>query len=136
MRSWFAKHWKRHMLRPTIYKASSRFAYLLVVALLWYRLVGQNRIPHGLSAMFAFIALGFLLAGWMAWLRMDGLHIPRLPARRRKKKKADMLFGDMIDYVDEPITEYADLADDEQNVVLFLADILCAVINGVLSLIV
>ncbi len=134
MRRWFSTHVKRHMIRPIIYKATSRFAYLLCVALIWDRFINQGKQPIGLSLAFGLIAIGFLLAGWLAYLRMDGVSIPRLPARHKKKKKIDSLFGDMIDYVDEPIVEYADLEEDEQNVCLMLSDVLCAAVYGVLSL--
>lgn len=134
MRKWLKRNVKRHMIRPIIYKASSRFAYLLTVALLWDRFVNQGALPNGLSAAFTLIGLGFLLATWLAWLRIDGVRIPRLPARARKQRKVDSLYGDMIDHVDEPILDYADLDAHEQNVCLMLADAICAVVFGVISL--
>lgn len=133
MRKWFRKHVERYMIRPIIYKASARFAYLLAAVLIWDRFINAGRQPAGLSLAFALVGFGFLLMAWMAYLRTDGFSIPRLKARHKKKKKADVLFGDMIDYVDEPITEYADLDEDEQNIVLMLADAICAVIYLVLS---
>lgn len=134
MRGWFSRNVKRHMIRPVIYKASSRFAYLLTLALLWDRFINQGAAPGGLSAAFALIALGFALAAWLAWLRIDGLRIPRLPARRRKTRNIDSLYGDMIDHVDEPIADYADLDTHEQNVCLMLADAACALLFGLVSL--
>lgn len=136
MRARFLKRFKRDMIRPIIYKSSSRFAYLLTAALIWDRFINRGARPNGLEWAFLLIALGFALAAWLAWLRMDGLRIPRLPARHRKVKRVDSLYGDMIDQVDEPIVEYADLDKDEQDACLMLADAICAVVYGALSLLV
>ncbi len=133
MRKWLNQNVKRYMIRPIIYKSSSRFAYLLTLALLWDRFISQGTTV-GLSAAFGLIGIGFLLATWLAWLRIDGVRIPRLPARTRKPPKIDSLYGDMIDHVDEPITDYADLDANEQNVCLMLSDAICAVLFGVISL--
>ena len=135
MRRWFSTHVKRHMIRPIIYKATSRFAYLLCIALIWDRFINQGKQPIGLSLAFGLIAIGFLLAWWLAYLRMDGVSIPRLPARHKKKKKIDSLFGDMIDYVDEKPVDFEELEEDEKCLCLLLSDAVCSVIFLVLSLI-
>lgn len=127
MRKWFAEHVTRDMVRPIIYKACSRLMYMLTIALLWDRFI--NRSPVGLSTMFLLIFVGFVAAAWVALLRLDGYRLPKLPAKLvPRKKDPEIMYGDMIDHVDEPIVNFEDLEDDEQDGCLVVADAVCAVI--------
>lgn len=114
------------MIRPIIYKSCSRFMYLLTVALLWDRFI--NRSAIGLSTMMLLIFFGFLAAAWVAHLRMDGYHLPKLPAKVfRLKQRPDITYGDMIDHVDEQIINFQDLEDEDQDACLVVADTVCAI---------
>lgn len=130
--NWFRKNVNRRTARAIVYKALSRFAYVLAAALLFDRLI--SRTPVGLSTAFALAAAGFFLAAWMAHLRSDGVRIPRLPAKKlRLKDKPEITFGDMIDHVDDKIVTFEDLESEEQDGCLIVADVVCAVAFVILS---
>ena len=132
MRSWLKKNISRQMVRPIVYKALSRFAYVLAAALVFNRFMSKT--PIGLSSAFALAAVGFLAAAWVAHLRADGVRLPRLPAKRlRLKDKPEITFGDMIDHVDEKIVNFEDLETGEQDACLIVADIACAAAYVILS---
>ena len=132
MRKWFRKNINRQMIRPIVYKALTRFAYVLAAALIFDRFVSGT--PIGLASAFAVAAVGFLAAAWIARLRADGVRLPRLPAKRlRLKDKPEITFGDLIDHVDEKIVSFEDLETGEQDACLIVADIVCAVVFVILS---
>lgn len=132
MRKWFRERIHRQMIRPIVYKALTRFAYALAAALIFERFVSGT--PIGLAAAFAVAAVVFLAAAWIARLRADGVRLPRLPAKRlRLKDKTDIVFGDMIDHVDEKIVSFEELETQEQDVCLIVADIACAIVFAILS---
>lgn len=136
MKSWFKGHWKGYLLRPVIYKTFTRFLLALTVALLW-----DNYAPHDAflsSRMYAFFFLGFYFAlcAWLVHMRMDGLHIPRVRLRVRRKHDLVRTYGDMSDYTDEPIRSFDDLEDDEKDFCSLLANLLCCMLYLLLSFLV
>ena len=133
MLRWLKTHVTREMIRPIVYRTSSRFLYSLIPVLLWYRFINTADALHasqnGLSTAFALMTAVFLACAWLAWLRIDGLRIPALPAKLfRRKQKPDVLCADMIDHVDEPILQFEDLEEDEQNIALLVVNAVCAVL--------
>ena len=69
---------ERYMIRPVIYKTSSRFLCALTAALLWNEFVNTGGLwPK--SRAFVFFGVLFAAAGWLAYLRVDGARIPKLP---------------------------------------------------------
>lgn len=127
MRKWFSAHVTRDMIRPIIYKATSRLMYMLTLALLWDRFVNQSET--GLATAFVLIFAVFMAGAWLAHLRRDGYPILTLPSPRlRLKDRPDILYGDMIDHVDEPVVNFEDLEDEEQNICLMIADAACGLV--------
>jgi len=125
--NWLKNHITRDMIRPIIYKTTARLMYMLTLILLWNHFLNQS--PEGLSTALALAALLFCAGFWAASMRRDGWHIPSLPSLKpRPKDRADMAYGDMIDHVDEPVVTFEELDEDEKNICLMVADIICAVI--------
>ena len=87
--------------------------------------------------MYVFMFLGILFAAlaWIAYLRLDGVRLPKLMMKRVSiRKKPARGAGDMIDYVDEqpPIT-FEELEADEKDVCILWADLACFAVFTLLS---
>jgi hypothetical protein len=126
--------WRNALLRPAIYAFSVRFLAALAVILVVNYLVGKNT-PRFLGLAFLLLALLFVALAWIAYLRMDGVTLPKpLMTRVNLRKKPKRQYGDMIDYIDEkPGPTFEELEDQEKDLCLLLADAACCVIYLVLS---
>ena len=66
---------------------------------------------------------------------MDGARIPKLPKKFTRRRHDPLrAYGDLSDHVDDEITAFDDLDDDEQNLCLLLADVITAALFFVISL--
>ena len=125
----------RVMIRPLIYEGLSRFLCALCISLVLDRLIKSDANIR----MYAFsaFALIFLIAGWVVYLRLDGVHIPVLSDFKVTiHKKPTRSYGDLIDYVDEKpeLVQFEDLEDDEQDTVRLISDFVCCVLCVICSL--
>ena len=108
--------YNRALLRPMIYMATNRFLIALILLLL---------------------GVCFVLLAWIAWLRLDGVRLPKLMMKRVNiRKKPVRSYGDMIDYIDEQPVTFDDLDDAEKDVCCLLSDLACAAVFLVLSFII
>ena len=121
----------RRLARPFVYTVSSRFLVSLALALILEHFRSGTR-----GYAFVFLGVLFALLAWIAWLRLDGVRLPKFMSLRLDlRKKPSRMYGDMIDYVDErPGPAFADLEDAEKDVCLLGADALCAALFLLLSL--
>ena len=136
------KKWREkiqpYMLRPFIYMTFTRFILALAAILLadFFLSPGAGR-----SLKSAFFLLGgvlFALLAWIAWLRLDGVKLPKIMMMRvNPRKKPSRMYGDIIDYVDEqPQVAFEDLDDDEKDLCILGADLFCCVVFAAVSLLV
>ena len=86
------------------------------------------------TALALILAVLFLLGTVLAWLRMDGMHIPQFKIPRLKRIDPAFMASDIADHIDDDIVKFEDLDDDEQNVCVFLTDIILAVVCLILAL--
>ncbi len=124
----------RELLRPTIYMAVNRFLIALILLLVSGRLFSGAQV-----SMYTALLLGiaFILLGWIAWLRLDGVRLPKMMMKRINiGKKPARSYGDIIDYVDEKPVTFGELDDAEKDVCCLLSDLACAVIYIVVSFVV
>lgn len=136
MKNFFKKIYKPYMLRPMIYKIFTRFILGLTAALLWNEFVNISSVLN--MRMFAFLYLGvfFFICGWVVYLRLDGVRIPKkLRLTLPRRKKPARFYGDMIDHVDEEVVSFDELEEDEKDICCLAADIFCAAVFLILSLI-
>ena len=68
-------------------------------------------------------------------MRMDGVRFHHLMEERQERKKRAHVTKDIVDFVDEKIISFGELADEEQIVCRFLGDLICATIFFVPSFI-
>lgn len=116
------------MVRPVIYMAFTRFLVVLTAVLLWDRFSNTSSLLDGKMFGFVFAGVLFALLAWIAYLRMDGLHMPKLLMKRVNiQKRPARTYGDMIDYVDEEPVSFDDLEDDEKDFCILTADLICCV---------
>lgn len=134
MKKRISEQFQPYMARPLIYKAIARFLYALLAALLWREFIAKGRADMTLRWPFTFLFAMFLAAAWIAYLRLDGARLPRLPAKRLRRKPPEIRMRDMPDYIDEPVTSFDELSAAEQDVCLLCADLINALIFGLLSL--
>lgn len=134
MKEKFRKFATKILVRPVIYMATTRFLLALVVVLLFERFLTNVRPDF---RMFGFTGAGvfFALLAWIAYLRLDGLHMPKLLMKRVNIKRKPMrTYGDMIDYVDEePPVSFDDLEDEEKDICCFFSDLICCILFIALS---
>ena len=87
---------------------------VLTVVLLWDRYVNKGLLPVGRDGCFVAALFLFGLA-WLNYLRLDGLEVPHLLSRGKKKeKKRRRLTGDIADFADEHIVPFDELSEEEQ----------------------
>ena len=123
---------QRYMIRPTVYKVFSRFILSLTASLLWDRFL--NPTGRSLYAWaFVFFGVFFLAAGWLAYLRLDGVRMPHITLPKLNKKPM-RTYGDMIDHTDEAIISFDDLEPEERDLCVLIADVILGAVFLLLSL--
>ncbi len=132
------ERWRRYMLRPFIHMTFTRFLLALAAALLIDFFLGPAAKRDLRETAFLLFAFLFALLAVIAWLRLDGMHLPRLMMLRvNPRKKPSRMLGDMADYLDErPGPVFEDLEDEEKDLCLLLADGVCCALFLIASLLV
>ena len=131
---WLKAHVTREMIRPLIYKVFTRGVLALFAAQL-VRFFAPAHWAIVQSSNQALILAGlFLLGAVIAWLRLDGMHIPQFKLPRRKRTDPAFLTGDMADHIDDDIVKFDDLDKEEQNACVLLTDLILAAVCLVLAL--
>ncbi len=125
---WLKKHFTRDMIRPLIYKVFTRGLLALFVAELVHFFAPANWPLSRFSNLALVFTVLFLLGALLAWLRLDGMHIPQFKLPRVKRKDPPFLTGDIADHIDDDIVKFDDLDPEEQNVCVLLTDLLLAVV--------
>lgn len=124
------------MLRPLIYKVFSRIVLSLTAALLWNEFVNKGQAATR-SWAFVFLGAFFAVAAWMSYLRLDGVRAPQFDKTLFDwKRKPKRMVGDMIDYVDEKVVTFEELEQDEQSLVLLIANLVCCAVFFAVSFLV
>lgn len=128
------KHFRRlekYMIQSFVIRAFSRFVISITIALLWKRFVASMQ---PLSTAFFLFAVIFFVFAWMAYLRQDGLRIPKIDKKLfDRTPKPAIRYGDMIDYVDEEPHPDENLDDEDIELVTFYANLLTGAIYLILS---
>ncbi len=128
--------WRRYMLRPFLYTAFTRLVLGMFSALLSDYLFSDAAGRSLRGTLFLLVSVIFALLAWIAWLRLDGVSLPKpMKLRLGPRKRRDRITGDMIDFVDdEPPIPFDDLEDDEKDCCLLCADLICAAVFFMASL--
>ena len=115
----------RSLIRPIAYQVFTRFLIGLCIALLAVFLIfGSTEVPQRGAALLIAAALSIAMA-WAAWLRLDGVKLMRFDRKLfRRKKSPERAFGDMIDHVDEPVTTFEELSDEEKDLALLISNLI------------
>lgn len=130
------RRFHREMIRPLIYKAFTRLILALTASLLWDEFVNLGQ-KETRSWAFVFFGVFFVTAAWMSYLRLDGIKAPQFDrALFDWKRKPKRMVGDIIDYVDEKVVTFEELEEDEKNLVLAAANLLCGVVFIIVSFLV
>lgn len=129
------ENWQPYMLRPLIYMTFTRFILALFVLLLADFFLSPETGRSLKSTLFLLGAVLFALLAWVAWLRMDGVKLPKfMMLRVNPRKKPTRMYGDMIDYIDEkPEITFEELDDGEKDVCILGADAFCCAVLAILA---
>ncbi len=129
---------RRDMIRPCVYATFTRFVLALAAALLADFFLGPVAKRDLREPAFLLLALILALMAVIAWLRMDGVRLPKpMMLRTTLRKKPTRTYGDIADHLDEqPTVDFADLEDEEKDACLLCADVICAVLMLAAALIV
>ena len=119
-----------YMVRPLIYMTFTRFVLSLFILLLIDFFLAPNAGRPIKSTLFLLGSAVYALLALIAWLRLDGLKLPKLLMMRvNPRKKPSRMYGDMIDYIDEkPGIVFEDLDDREKDLCILAADLFCFIV--------
>ena len=132
---WLKAHFSQDMIRPLIYKIFTRAVLALFAAELFHFFASADWPVSRFSNLALILAFIFVLGAVIAWLRLDGMHIPQFKLPRMKRTDPAFLTGDMADHIDDDIVKFDDLDKEEQDVCVLLTDVILAVVCFLLALI-
>lgn len=123
---------ERYMIQPLIIRTFTRFVIGITLALLWKRLVASIQ---PLSTAYLLLAVVFFALAWMAYLRSDGMKLPKIDKKLfDRKPKPVIRYGDLPDYIDEEPHPDDDLDEEEIEFVTFISNLITGAIFAILSL--
>ena len=126
---------ERYMIRPVVYQVFTRFLIGLCLALLWNRLVAPKVAAANLGWGCEFFVVFFAAMAWLAYLRLDGVPVPKFDRKLfRRKKSPERAFGDMIDFVDEEPISFEELSDEEKDLTLLISNLITTALFVVASI--
>lgn len=79
-------HITSNMIRPILYQCVTKSVFALAMLLLWDRFVNPLGIYLAVRDGFFIIAACFLVMAWFSYLWLDGMRMPKIIRRERKKK--------------------------------------------------
>lgn len=124
--------WEREMIRPTVYKVLLKATLGVTACLLWERFINTDGLRTMWGTPSLLCGAVFLAGAWFGYLKMDGVSVGHLMKGWQKEKpKKKHVTKEMVDFVDEKVTSFDDLDDEEQTSCRFLSNL----ITGVLFLI-
>ena len=128
-------HLDREMIRPAFYQVFTRYLTCLCFSLLWDFFFNKNGF-RSKSTAFVFFVAYFGIMAWLAYLRMDGVSVPKFDRKlfTRKKRPIIQTYADMIDFTDEDIVRYEDLDEEDQDRCLLLSNSITALLFLVTAL--
>ena len=124
------------MLRPFIYMTFTRFLLALCLLLLINFFYSKEAGRPILSTVMVLGGVVFAILAWIAYLRLDGIKLPKfMMLRVNPRKKPTRMYGDIIDYVDEqPQVTFEELSDAEKDICILGADLFCCAAFVIVSL--
>ena len=127
-------HITSNMIRPFLYQCVTKSVFALAMLLLWDRFVNPLGIYLAVRDGFFIIAACFLVMAWFSYLWLDGMRMPKIIRRERKKKTRNRT-RDVVDFVDEHVTSLDELSDEERHACGFCSSALAAVVFFLPSLV-
>ncbi len=126
------------MTRPAVYMTFTRFILALAAVLLADFFISPRAGRPVKSTLFLLAAFLFAALAMIAYLRLDGMKLPKIMMLRvNPAKKPSRTYGDMIDYVDErPGIDFKDLDDTEKDICILCADLFCFIVFLAVGLII
>lgn len=122
---------EKYLIQPLVIRTVSRFVFAITIALIWKKLVASMQ---PLSTAYFLAAIVFFVFAWMAYLRADGIRLPKIDRKLfEPKHKPVIRYGDMIDYIDEEPDPFKDMDEEDHEFVAFLSNLIAGAIFLILS---
>lgn len=121
-----------------IYMTFTRFILALFITLLADFFFTRSSGRSVKSTAFFLCTALFAGSAMLAWLRFDGMKLPKIMMMRvNPSKKPSRMYGDMIDYIEErPGIDFDELDDQEKDLCILTADLFCLLIFLIIALLV
>jgi len=132
------KAYKSYMIRPTIYLCITKVTTALALIMVWNRFFNTDGYHHLVADGFFIVGVFFFLGVWYQYLCMDGLRFFSNAGKgkdKKKPKKNIFWTRDIIDFVDEKITTFDELEEEEQRAVRFTSNLICCLLYIIPALI-
>lgn len=134
MRKPRGKIFRKYMIRPILHMIFTRAILALTAALLWHEYAKIDAALPMRTYAFLFLGAFFLVMGWMAYLRLDGIKMPVLDKRLFEwKRKPKRIKGDLIDFVDEDVVSFDELENNEKDFCRLIANLACGAVFLILG---
>ena len=134
MRKLFAS-FTRECVRPMLYRVFRHGLYALAAVLLAEFFLSE-KLNNPRAGGFALCAALFFAGAWGAYLRLDGMNLPRrLHIHTPRRKHPVISYGDMEDHIDDYTKDTSELEPEEENAAIFVSDIILALVFALLSFI-
>lgn len=128
--------WDRVVIRPMIYMTFTRLGIGLLASLLLNHFFRDN-VRNILTYAFSFFTALFAAMAWIAYLRLDGMRLPKLFMKRlHPKKKPFRTYGDISDHIDDEPVTFEELTDQEKDLCCLVADFICFAVFLILALVI
>ena len=138
MKRFFGKYCKAYLIRPTIYKTVTKLLLTAVFGGIWSRFGNKYGFFSPILHITSSFTVIFAVLAWFSFLRLDGVRLPRIKNRRKKKKRMHTM-SDLTDHLDTEIIPFEELDEDERDFCSMLSSLvcfaLCLLISAVLILI-
>lgn len=124
------KYLQKELIRPIIYKTIVKLLCGVLAGEILYRYANFSEMR---SRAFFYSGIFVLLAAssWFAFLRLDGVSLPRI---RRKNTKKKQNRGGMLAPLYEPSYSYDELDAEQYDFCVFVSSLLCCIFFLVFSL--
>jgi hypothetical protein len=129
------KFLKSYLIRPIIYKTVTKLLVAVVIGGVWDRFCNTRGYLSAALTVASIFAVIFAVMAWFTFLRLDGVHIPRLKLPKSKKKQRMQTLSDLTDHLDTELVPFEELAEDERDFCSLVSSLLCFLICLIVSVV-
>lgn len=127
--------YKEYMIRPIIYKTTTKISIMLAIALLWNYFINKSTVFYTARDSLMIVGIIVILFAWFNYLKLDGIKVMLFSTNKDGKRKVKHKRRDIIDFVDEKIISFDELEADEQIACSLLSNLIAGALLILLGII-